>query len=48
MCNKAVDKNPLNLEYVPDHFIHQEICAKSVGRDPWILKYVPGQRKCMT
>ena len=41
MCNEAVRKRPLNLKYVPNHFVTQEMCIEAVQRNPWMLEYVP-------
>ena len=43
--NEAVDKNPWNLEDVPDHFKSEEMCNKAIEKAPRCLKYVPDHLK---
>ena len=33
MCNKAVEKDPCSLEFVPDWFKTQGMCNKAVEKD---------------
>ena len=39
MCDKAVDRNPWYLKYIPHHFKTQEMCEKAVDKFP--LEYIP-------
>ena len=41
MCERAVENEPYNLKYVPDHFKTQGICDKAVRDDSSSLQYVP-------
>ena len=41
MCNEAAEQSPEVLEYVPDHFVTQEMCNETVKTSPWMLEYVP-------
>ena len=41
MCNKAVEKYPLLLAEVPDHFKTQEMCNKAFEKDSCLLVFVP-------
>ena len=41
MCERAIDKNPWCLEYVPDHFKTQEKCDMAVKDDSFFLQFVP-------
>ena len=45
MCEKAVEKNPWELDDVPDHFKAQEMCNEAVRQEPWLLKFVPDRFK---
>ena len=37
MCNKAVEKDPSSLFYVPDQFKTQDMCIEVVFREPTSL-----------
>ena len=37
MCNKAVEKNPWELEFVLDRLKTQEMCNKAVARSSYML-----------
>ena len=41
MCERAVENEPYNLKFVPDHFKMQGICDKAVTDDPRTLLFVP-------
>ena len=41
MCNKAVEKYPWALRFVPDHFKTQEKCDDAVRKRLRMLEYVP-------
>ena len=41
MCVRAVEKYPLYLSDVSDHFKTQDMCDEAVEKYPWSLKYVP-------
>ena len=45
MCEKAVDKDPRNLKYVPHSHISHEMCVKAIDRYPKNLRYVPDKFK---
>ena len=45
--NEAVDKNPCNLEDVPDHLKSSEMCIKVVEKVPNCFKYVPDHLKSL-
>ena len=45
MCNKAVQREPKTLEFIPDHFKTQEMCNKAVEENPWIIRHVPDHFK---
>ena len=41
MCERFVEKYPLYLSDVSDHFKTQDMCDEAVEKYPWSLKYVP-------
>lgn len=41
MCNKAMDEDFLNLEYVFVKYKTQKLCSNAVEEDPYTLKYFP-------
>ena len=41
MCVRAVEKYPLYLSDVSNHFKTQDMCDNEVRRKPWSLKHVP-------
>ena len=41
MCEKAVEKYPWLLKYIPDHLKTQEMCNEVVQEIPCLLEYVP-------
>ena len=41
MCNRAVEKKPSKLKYVPERYKTQNMCNKAVDKEPLMLKYVP-------
>ena len=46
ICNKAVEKNPMMIRFVPNHFKTQEICERSsCKRFSYALPYVPDEYK---
>ena len=45
MCEKAVDKDPRNLKYVPYSHISHEMRVKAIDRYPKNLRYVPDKFK---
>ena len=45
MCEKAVDKDPRNLKYVPYSHISYEMRVKAIDRYPNNLRYVPDKFK---
>ena len=45
MCNKAVQRAPWVLVWVPPWLVTQEMCNEAVQSDPWMLEYVPDQYK---
>ena len=42
MSDKAVDKYPHALEFVPDCCMTQKMCDKAVNTHPSTIEYVPG------
>ena len=44
-CEKAVEKEPCTLQFVPDHLKVWEMCEKAVEKYPWLLKYIPDRYK---
>ena len=45
VCEKAVDKDPRNLKYVPYSHISHEMRVKAIDRYPKNLRYVPDKFK---
>ena len=46
ICSKTVEKNPMMLRFVPNHFKTQEICERfSCERFSYALPYVPDEYK---
>ena len=45
VCDKVVDRNPWQLEYVPNHFKAQEMRNKAVDDCPWMLGAAPDHLK---
>ena len=45
MCDKAVEKDPWQLKYVPDCFKTKRVCKKAVENKPENLRYVPDHLK---
>ena len=45
MCNKAVEKNPWLMHYVPLKFGPQEMCYKAVDKYLHPMRDVPGHLK---
>ena len=41
MSQRAVEKGPYTLNFVPDHFKTQGMCEKAVEKYPLILIFVP-------
>ena len=41
MCERAVEKYPCPLEYVPDNLKTQMVCIKTLEVDPSLLKHAP-------
>ena len=40
MCERAVEKYPYSLKFVPDNFKAQEMCNDAVQKRPHLLEYV--------
>ena len=45
MCERAVEKSPLALEFVPDYLKTKKRCEKSKEKRLWKLKHIPGHFK---
>ena len=41
MCEKAVEDDLWQLEFVPDHFKTKKMCERAVEEKPWSLLHVP-------
>ena len=45
MCEKAFEKTPLSLKYIPNRFKTQEKCDAAVRIEPYLLANVPDHFK---
>ena len=45
MCEKAFQKTPLSLKYIPNRFKTQEKCDAAVRIEPYLLANVPDHFK---
>ena len=43
MCEKAVEKYPWSLEFVPDGLKTHKMCEKAVKKHPSNLRYAPSK-----
>ena len=41
MCEKAVEKNPIMIRYVPTCFITQQMCENNISVEPGFLSLIP-------
>ena len=41
MCEKAVEDDPYNLEFVPDHFKTKKMCITAAEKEAETLEHFP-------